>query len=269
MKIKNTHLVALRNDEHFQLMQFVITLVKETGAEALRVETPFAALVAAHGREDEAFKKIMKSALTADIDAADIARDTVFRGMVNAVRSIQDHFLPEAAAAANRIAIVLDTYGNVALKSHIEETSAVYNLVTELNGKHSHDVKNIGLLTWVAELERLNRIVEELLEKRADEGAGRTTLALKAVREEVDAAYRTLAEAIDALAVVDGLTGGASAVMYDVFIRRLNERIEMMNSAIAIRQGLTAASRQKEQEEADAAGMDVKTYRAMKKNSEQ
>jgi hypothetical protein len=66
-KIKLTN---LRNDEHFQFIVDVIDLVKSVGAAVLRVEPQYTALVALHVEEDEALRKITKSALTEKIAAA-------------------------------------------------------------------------------------------------------------------------------------------------------------------------------------------------------
>jgi hypothetical protein len=253
MKIENIDLTRTRNDEHFQFMQFVLALVRETGAAALKVEPQNAALAAAHKQEDEALKKIMKSALTAEINEADRERDGVFRGMANAVRSAQDHFKADVRAAAVRLGIVMDTYGNLAQRSHVEETSAVYNLLMELTGKHMTDVELLNLSGWIQELDKCNVAVEKLLAGRADEGAERTPLVLKTVRAEVDDAYGLLAAVVDAQALLASLgTDAAASALYAGFIGRLNERIELMNHAVAVRRGMAKAEKEKEKEAAVA-----------------
>jgi hypothetical protein len=141
-------------------------------------------------------------------------------------------------------------------KSHIEETSAVYNLLRELTGKHIADVELLDLGGWIAELDRLNKAVEKLLEGRADEGAGRTSLVLKEVRDEVDEAYAALAAMVEAQALVASLgTDTAVVAMYADFIGRLNERIELLNNALAQRRGHAAAK--KKAEEAAAAPVEI------------
>ncbi|MDR2911599.1 MAG: DUF6261 family protein [Bacteroidales bacterium] len=268
MKIKNIKLGDLRNDEHFQLMQFVLELAEKTGAGALHIETPVAALANAHRREHEAFRKIMKSALTAEIYKADRARNTMFRGMVNAVNSALMHFNHQVREAAMKVEIVLNAYGNVVKKSNIEKTGAVHNLLHELNTNHAGSCQTLGVAVWTDELGRLNQTVETLIARRADEGAVRTPLVLKTVRTETDAAYRTLTATVSALAVTDRLSGGREAGLYQEFISRLNERIDTTGNALSIRRGLAAAARKKEKQEADDAGVDVKTFRKMKKYTE-
>lgn len=249
MTIKNVHLNHLRNDEHFQFIQFVLTLTKEVGADKLKVAAQYSALAALHAQEDEALKKITKSAHTAEINAADRERDTLFRGMTDAVKSARGHFLAEMREAAERIMIVLDTYGNLAAKSHIEETAAVYNLCSDLQTKYQTDATRLALMGWIAELQRLNSTVETLLGSRADEGAIRSSLVLKEVRAKVNEAYRAFTTLLQAQATVASADGNAATItMYNSFINRLNERIDIVNNVLAQRRGIAAAAERRKQE---------------------
>jgi hypothetical protein len=251
MKIKNIYLHNFRNDEHFQFIQFTLALVDETGAAALGAVAQNAALIALHRQEDEALKKILKSALTEEINDLDRERDIVFRGLVNAVGSGLSHYSAAVRNAAVRLEIVLDTYGNVAQKPHIEETSALYNLLNELLTNYSAEVETLALTGWIAELDRLNRAVEALIAGRADEGAARTSLVLKEVRAQVDAAYNALTAMVEAQALVSSLGTNAAeaAELYANFVRRLNERIDLMNSALAQRRGIAKAAAEKKKAE--------------------
>ncbi len=254
MKINGIKIGNLRNDEHFQFMQFTLALTRETGAAALRVEPQYNTLAAAVAREDEALKKIMKSALTADIAAADRERDRVFRGMVDAVKSAHGHFNPTIAETARRLMIILDTYGNVAAKSHIEETSALYNLCRDLVSRHANECEALGLMVWIVELQRLNRVVEGLLAGRADEGAARSSLVMKEARAEADAAFGALAAMVSAQGLVATVgTDTAAVALFEGFVRRLNERIDMAENALLIRRGVAKAKAAKKKAEAEKA----------------
>ncbi len=103
MEIKNVHLSHLRNDEHFQFIQFVLAITKETGVDNLKVTAQYEALAALHAQEDEALVKITKSALTAKINEADAERDTVFRGLTDAVKSACGHYLLDMRETAQRV----------------------------------------------------------------------------------------------------------------------------------------------------------------------
>ncbi|MDR2928102.1 MAG: DUF6261 family protein [Cytophagaceae bacterium] len=248
MKAKKITLHNLRNDGHFQFIEFVITLIRGVGAALLRIEKQFNVLAALHAQEDEAYRKIIKSALTAHIDKADSDRDDVFRSLANAIRSGLTHFNPLKREAATRLKIVLDAYGDVTQKSNIDEIAAVRNLLQELSLKHAACVATLELGEWIIELGRRNSIVETLLEERADEGNTRTKLVLKEVRLEVDEAYRTLVELIDSLCIVAHATENAADIaMYDNFISRLNQRIDLLNNSIAQRRGHADAKKKNEE----------------------
>jgi len=154
MKIDHIHLGHLRNDAHFQFHTEFRDLVTKQGAETLKIKPQFDAYIAIYGREDEALKKITKSALTEKIHEADIARDEIFLGMIDVNKGMCRHFTPEVQEAAKRLKILFDTYGNVANKPLNEETSAIYNLLQELEGKYATDVTAAGLTTWAAELKK-------------------------------------------------------------------------------------------------------------------
>jgi len=129
MKISKIHTIHLRNDEHFQFhTEFRDLATKET-PQKLKIQGQFEAYLPLYGREDEALKKINKSSLTVQIQEADKARDEIFLGMAETAKAALRHFNPEVRAAAGRLKVVFDTYGNVAVKPLNEQTSAVYNLL--------------------------------------------------------------------------------------------------------------------------------------------
>ena len=116
MKVEKIDLHSLRNDEHFQFNTEFRDMVKVADPEKLKVKPQFDAYLPLYAQEDEALKKIMKSAITADIEAADHVRDLTFRGISDAAKSALRHFKPETQAAARRLQVLFDTYGNVARK---------------------------------------------------------------------------------------------------------------------------------------------------------
>ena len=75
--------------------------------------------------------KIQKSAITAQIQDADRARDEIYAGMVETSNAALKHFSEEVRGAAARLKILFDTYGDVNRKSLSEQTSATYNILQE------------------------------------------------------------------------------------------------------------------------------------------
>ncbi len=253
MKIEGIRLSYLRNDEHFQLMQFVTSLVAETGADKLNVGPQAAALVALHAQEGEAIHKITKSDLTAQIKTADRARDEVFRGFVHAVLSARLHFMPSMRKIARRVGIVVDTCGPITAKSNVEETAAMRRLCENLETQYADDIAALGLSDWVASMKQLNTAFEQLLIKRLHENAARTPLILREMRPRVDKAYTALTAMIAAQSLVATTTSDNDTIdMYNNFISHLNKNISMLNNALAIRRGIAAAEKARKKAEKEA-----------------
>jgi len=225
LKIEKIHINHLRNDTHFQFHTEFRDLVWMHGAVTLKIKPQFDAYMLLYEREDIALKKIVKSAITAQIHEADKARDEIYIGMVGTNTYALKHFHPQVREAAVRLKIVFDTYGDVSNKSLIDETSAIYNLLQDLQGKYADDTVTVGIVYWVAELKSRNEAFEKLVKERFDETTARTDIVLKDARAEVDAAYYAMCERLNALVLVEGVAA------YEPFIRSLNTVIAKFNLA--------------------------------------
>ena len=231
MKLNNFHLSRLRNDEHFQFLTELRDAIVRFGAPALKIEAQYNEWLPVYAQEDEALKKIMKSAITAEIQAADQRRDQLFRGMVDVSRSALNHFRPDVQEAARRLKILFDTYGNVAQKPLNEQTSAVYNLLQDIKDKFAAEAQQVAITDWAAELETANQAFASLMKDRYEESAMKTDLVLRQVRLRADELYRLIIERINALVVVEG------AEPYAEFIRFWNTVIAKYATIVAQRAG--------------------------------
>lgn len=234
METTKIELARLRNEEHFQFQTEFTDLVTETGAEALNIETQFTAYQPLYAQENEALQVIRKSATTKELADADTDRDTLYRGLADAVNSGLNHFNADKRAASARLKIVFDQYGNVARKTYDEETAAITKLVQEATGTYSADVATSGLADWVIELDAKNKAFDALMKSRYSEEAGKTELRMKSVRLDIDAAYRDIINRLDALMLING------SANYEAFVRELNTRVEKYNNIIAQRKGRNA-----------------------------
>lgn len=235
MKIKKVDLNRLRNEEHFQFHTDFNALTESYTAIALGIEAAFAAYQPLYNDENEALDLIRRSALTADIAAADALRDHTFRGLRDTIKSATSHFLAEKQQAAARLIVVLDHYGDLGRKSYDEETAAIGSFIDDLNELNA-DVTLLGLADWIAELQANNEAFDNLKKMRYTEGAGKTQLRMKEVRRQVDDAYGIITERIDALVIVNG------AEAYEPYVNELNERIESYSNLLAQRIGRNAAA---------------------------
>ena len=216
MKIQSLHTFIMRNDSHFQFHTEFKDLVAKSGADALKIGQQFQSYLPLYDNVDTALKKINKSVLTEQIQEADKARDEIWSGIIDMNNAALKHFSPETREAAKKLKIVFDTYGNIAKKPLNEQTSATYNILQELEGKYAGDVAVVGIQQWVAELKARNNAFSDLMKERFDESALRTDIVLREARAELDKSYRTIAERINALVIVEG------ASTYEAFIKTLN-----------------------------------------------
>jgi hypothetical protein len=220
MKIKKTDFNHYRNNALLQFFTEIIRLLLDVTPEALKIEALFAKFQACFKDLDEAMLKIPKSEFTDDIVEADRGRDGVTRGMLDANASMLNHFAPEKVAAAKRLQIIFNTYGNITRLPFNEQTAATTGLLQELNDNHADDIALTGLGDWVEELGKQNTLFGDLVNRRYDESAAQTSLKVQQVRKEITAAYRDLVAAIEGLSLVD-TTG-----IYKDVITRLNVIVE-------------------------------------------
>jgi len=246
MKTEKIDLPKLRNDEHFQFNTEFRDAILRFGADTLKIGVQFEPWLLLYAQEDESLKKIMKSAITAEIQEADQRRDQLFGGMVDASKAALRHFRPEVQQAARRIKIVLDTYGNLARKPLNEQTSGVYNILQDLNGRYAADASTTGLKEWMDELQAANEAFDRLMKDRYEESALKTDLVLKQVRQQADEQYRLIIERINALVTVEGDAN------YAEFIRYLNIIIAKYTTIVAQRAGKAAGRKKRDGEQSPA-----------------
>jgi len=231
MNILHARLPRYTNEEHFQFQSDFKALVEQYTPETLNIDAAWAIYQPAYDKEEGTLDTIRKSTFTGDIAGADRNRDSLNSGFENTIKGALNHFDPAKKEAAEHIQVALDHYGNINRKSYDEETAAIYSLVDDLNGKYADDVATLGLQEWVTALKAANDEFVALMQERYSEEAGKPQYNMKTARTEVDAAYRSITERIDALIIVNGEEA------YAGFVNDLNERIERYNNAVARREG--------------------------------
>jgi len=227
---KTMRLSKLHNHEHFSFFTQLRVLLDESSAVMQKkVQAQLDALAALYQEEDDAMQKIMGSAVTEKVVEADGERDALFNGLVQAVKVALSHFSSKHRDAAKRLRVVLNAYGNLARMTYSAESSGIYNLMQDLNGKYAPDVALLQLTDWVAELEASNQRFNQLYKERGDETAERTELIMKECRLKTDEAYRNLIDTLEALAIVEGDEA------YRDFARRHNVDIGKFTDMLARR----------------------------------
>lgn len=240
MDIKYLSLPRLQNEEHFEFHTEFKDLVIRFAPGQLNIAQEFNSLyLPLYSQEDEAFKLIRKSSLTARLAASDEVRDRAINGITRLVEAYTYHFIPEWAEAAQRLKVILDAYGHVARKSYDKETADITNLLQDFDS-HVADSELLNLRDWIEELNIANNAFAELLAERYTESADKTELRMKNVRKEIDSVYSLIVQIINARITIEG------EEMYAPFVRELNLRIDHYNTLIAQRRGISRRNRTKE-----------------------
>jgi hypothetical protein len=201
MKILKLNFYKLRNEEWFQLFTEFRDLVLKYNPGALNIAELWATFLILYADADTALEIIRKSADTVLMIEADHVRDHTFRGFADAVKSARNHFDPARRAAADRLAILFDHFGNLAQKAPNEETAGIYNFLQELdNGTPGMalPVDVLGLRDWAVCLAEDNASYEALVKNCNTEVAQRSKLSVKNVRRELQETYRKMTERIEA-----------------------------------------------------------------------
>lgn len=243
MKIARINLSSLRNEEHFQFQTEFKNEINLFGAKTLNIETAFATYLPLYDQEEKALQPIRKSATTEQLVDADTERDDIYRGLTDAVKSALNHFDPNKRAAASRLKVLFDQYGNVARKPYNEETAAINKIMVEVKGAYAADVAALAINDWFTMLETKNNAFDTLMKSRYSEEAGKTELRMNEVRLTVDTAYREVVDRIDALILINGHRG------YENFTREHNARVEKYSNILAQRVGRKAKNSDKKEQQ--------------------
>jgi len=231
MKVKTVRNSYMRNYEQFQFMMEVKSVFAPI-ADSLNLKEQFAKFVACLDNEDEALQKIVKSATTEEIEIADLERDNLYIGMVSTNKTAAKyHYDNDVVAAAKRLKVLFDTYGDLARKPLNEETSGIYNMMQELRGKYAVYVGIMGILGWVDALEDKNKEFDVLVKDRNAENAAKTQFKMKECRNETDDAYFNMVEDVNAMIRIEG------AAKFVQLVNSLNTLVDKYNLIIAQRYG--------------------------------
>ena len=240
MEIESIYLKSLRNEEHYKFNIDFSALVAKSTPEALGIQTLYAAYQLALTTEISALNVVQGSTITDDLIDADADRDTTFRGFTGTVKSAVNHFDAEVRSSAERLKLLIDTYGNMTEKPLDQETASIIKLVEELEGQYAADAVKLGVETWVTALKQQNKAFDDLKNLRYDETTAKPQQNLRQARQETDNAYRAIVKRINSLIEVNGPTA------YSAFVADLNTRVGNYQNLLAQRKGRNAKAKETE-----------------------
>ncbi|MDR0733599.1 MAG: DUF6261 family protein [Dysgonamonadaceae bacterium] len=224
--------VLLRNETHVELNENVTGVIEKYTPQTLGIVDLYAVYKPAYATEVSALDAIRKSGYTKEILDQDHRRDGIYRGFVDGVKSALHHFDPAKQAAAERIELVLEHYGNISRKNYDQGTAALDDLIRELSANdYPALLSTLTLTDWLTQLTAENAAFKNLMTERYEEVAQRTPVNMKDARTATDKALHAIIYQIEGLALVNG------EAQYHDFIAELNAIFKRYKDILAQERG--------------------------------
>ena len=147
----------LRNEAHVEYHETLDGIIVKHNPETLGIKPLYDTYRLLFDAEVSVLDLIRKSGYTGDIAEQDHVRDGLLRGFAGAVKSMLHHFDETKRTAAQKIDLVLEHYGNIAVKAFDQETASIDDLLRELNDNHTANINTLALGDWLVQLDAENR----------------------------------------------------------------------------------------------------------------
>ena len=173
---------------------------------------------------DDALKASSTNPATATATATDDARDASWRGANNYVTAMCAHPTAEVAANAAEAKSLFDKYGDPTKLAQTEESGVLHNLLQDLEALDSSKRTALNLDVWITDLKTKENAFLAAAAQRTEADAARQVGIVKETRTAAEAAYRSLVDTVNALAMING------DAEYATFIDHVNAMIERRRS---------------------------------------
>ena len=167
---------------------------------------------------DDALKASSTNPATATATATDDARDASWRGNNNYLTAMCAHPDAEIAAYAAEVKSLFDKYGDPTKLAQTEESGVLHNLLQDLEALDSSKRTALNLDVWITDLKTKEDAFLAAAAQRTEADAARQVGIVKETRTAAEAAYRTLVDTVNALAMINGDAD------YATFIDHVNAR---------------------------------------------
>ena len=221
-KITTINLTRLRTEEDFGFLKLVLAETENLPAE----ETPSILTTAVNSFEtafnafDAALKASATNPATASATDADVERDQSWRGINAYVKAMCSHPTDDVASAATEAKSLFDKYGDPTSLAQTEESGVLHNLLQDLEAFDSTKRTSLALDVWIADLKTKEEAFLAVAARRTEADAARQVGIVKETRTAAEAAYRSLVDTVNALAMING------DAEYATFIEHVNAVIE-------------------------------------------
>ena len=186
---------------------------------------------------DVAYAQTRKWMQTEEIDNLDKTRDSAVRAFMNAMKAMLASPNDTKAAAAKRIKFVRDKYEVNAEDEYMKETTAISQMVQDMEANCTADLATTGLDEWFADMKAKNEAFLDKMNERTEEQAGQQKGIVRETRNQAEAAYRDLMKLLNAMSICEYPSG----IDFGNTIDHLNAEIEHYRQILA-RKGVSTGS---------------------------
>ena len=149
------------------------------------------------------------------------------------------HPTAEVAANAAEAKSLFDKYGDPTKLAQTEESGVLHNLLQDLEAFDASKRTSLNLDVWIADLKTKEEAFLAAATARTEADAARQVGIVKETRTAAEAAYRSLVDTVNALAMINGDTA------YATFIDHVNAMIERQK---AISKARTTRAKKEDEE---------------------
>lgn len=250
IKVEKSRIYQYTNALHLQFFVALLSLIRKFGADILKIGGLFDRICACVEQEEDCYKIVRKSDISALKADSDRARDDIVAGIKKLLDGALLHFDVNVKQAAYRLKIVFDTYNQptpILALPYDAETVSINNLLQEWENNYSSDLEITGLLPWVYELKERNNTFDELTRRYSQQLAEKTTLRPKDARSETDAYFKQIILVINANIITEEIADNKEEEsVFAPFVSELNVLIKHYNDLLAQHIGRLEAKKEKD-----------------------
>jgi hypothetical protein len=228
---------VLPNEAHFRFFERVKKELTNAGAS---VRNTLGTLITDLSnwlvKETACIEWYRKSALTALIAKANTHLDNMLVGLSAQINGARYSSEPTVSSAAERLHIMLKSYGKVIDKPYLQEVGAVDAILLHLSGDLAYDVQLAGVSGWISKIQTALNDFVNLMEQREAQTLNKPQEGFPEVRRGIEDVWHQIVVRVDSGAALNLSSD------YAALINKLNPEIEYLNGEFhRVRHNIAAA----------------------------
>jgi hypothetical protein len=237
----------MRHETFVQYATRIIAAVDKHGPGAIGLKASSDELKAAFAIVLLCLDYISKSGLTAKLRDQDKVRDKLIKGLTALIRSYLTHPDVTLRDAAEQLMLVLDHYWSIPKRSYDDETTAIDDLLRELDlPAQTARITLLAIAPQIANFRAANDRFKVLIDERDVEIAQRPKITMKEARA---AAEEKLSDMLDRLESIIVLNGIDFSEELEAFVPEYEAITTRYKNILAQEKGRRKASAAKKEEE--------------------